>query len=247
MKNISVIIPVFNDREVISTLLARLTAVLKKLTVNYEIILVDDCSTDDTVEIVSKEQLFRQSVTLIRLKRNFGQQYAITAGIDHASGEIIAVMDSDLQDPPEALPELLEKLEFMNSEIVIARWKKRKSSLCRVILSRIFFLVAQLLTNIRQDHRTGVYRVFLRDVIDRLGDHAKQPGSILSMMHKGNFRIAYLDLERQERFAGKSGYNYNRLIKLAWDRLKNHSIFRSSRDSCPAKPKYEIESISKGS
>lgn len=222
---ISILIPVYNDQEVLDELNKRLVQVLPQLCNEYEIVLVDDGSKDNSWTKI--EELKKQNgyIVGIKLLRNYGQQNAIAAGLDHVSGDIVVIMDSDLQDRPEDIPKLIEALLQNDASMAIAKWKSRKDSFLKKFASRLFFNVSQRITKINHQPNLGVYRAIRKEVVEELKKYQEKTSSTLSLLYWIGMDYVTVELKRDERYAGKSGYTINKMMKLALDRIISFSMF----------------------
>jgi glycosyltransferase involved in cell wall biosynthesis len=212
--HISVVSPVYKAPTILPELVDRLIIALTKFTDSFEIILVDDgCPLNSwaIIEELSKKYSF---VKGIKLSRNFGQHYAITAGLDHTQSEWIVVMDCDLQDQPEEIYKLYQKAKS-GPDIVLAMRYERKDSIYKKALSKIFYLVLSTLTDKKHDPRTTNFGLYSRKVIDSVLKF-REPIQIFPVLisHIG-FDIAKVPVEHSIRKEGNSSYNLNRLITLS--------------------------------
>lgn len=224
-KSITVLIPVFNDQEVLQELHRRLKVVLDKDWRDYEMILVDDGSGDSSWQGIEALHKKDDRIVGIRLMRNFGQQNAIAAGLDYAGGDVVVIMDSDLQDRPEDIPRLVQALEENDASMAIARWKSRKDSWFKLAVSRLFYSVSKKITNIRHEPNLAVFRAIKREVIEELRKYPEKTSTTLSLLYWIGVDYVAVDLERDPRFAGKSGYSLKKMIKLTADRIFSFSMF----------------------
>lgn len=159
-ESMSVVVPIYNDEEVIGELLRRLTAVMDRIAGDYEIILVDDGSKDRSWELMCAERSQREHLRIARLSRNFGQQNAIAAGLSLTTKDLIILMDSDLQDRPEDIPLLVDALKAEpEATMAIAQWEERKDSRMKIAVSRLFQHVSNRITDIHTMPRLGIFRV----------------------------------------------------------------------------------------
>jgi dolichol-phosphate mannosyltransferase len=147
MPRISVVVPVLNESSLIAELISRVVSNLEKLTSDFEIILIDDGSEDNTWEIISKYSLIEQRIKGLKLSRNFGHHYAITAGINHTGGDWVVVMDGDLQDRPEVIPELYAKAQE-GFEIVFVSRKNRPEKIYYRLAQKTFYVILRFLSGI---------------------------------------------------------------------------------------------------
>lgn len=238
MIELSIIIPVFNDQEVLHELYRRLKRVVFDIGKTYEIIFIDDGSEDDSLIILKKLLSKDRNIRIVKLVRNFGQSNAISAGLEYSRGDIIVIMDSDLQDRPEDIPKLLNALEKNNIQMAVAKWVSRKGSVVKKFISSIFFIIANVITKIHHSPDIGVFRVFKREAYKKAKTFPNKSGTILSRFYRAEIIYTTVDLIRDERFAGESGYNLNKMFKLAFDRILPHTKIQLAK----RKPEYEVES-----
>ncbi len=239
MTELSILIPVFNDQEVLPELIKRLIPVLESLTPQYEIIFVDDGSSDNSFDILKRYREKNSKIKILKLTENFGQSNAISAGLEKVTGEIVIIMDSDLQDRPEDIPKLLNALKDSNKQVAIARWETKKASLCKTISANIFFQISNYITKIHHPPHLGVFRAFYREVYDKHIKPFDYSGTTLSQFYKLNLDYTVVSLQRDKRFAGKSGYDLKKMVKLALDRILPNMKFVNQASK--RKPYYKIE------
>ncbi|HRQ67626.1 MAG TPA: glycosyltransferase family 2 protein [Candidatus Syntrophosphaera sp.] len=223
--SISILIPVFNDQEVLPELFQRLKALLKQYYPNHEIMFVDDGSVDNSWQIIEDLHKLDSQAKGLKLIHNFGQQNAIAAGLDNVSGDIVVIMDSDLQDRPEDIPKLIDALLANDSSMAIAKWKSRQDGFLKQFVSRLFFAVSKKITNIRHEPNLAVFRAIKREVIEELRKYPEKTSTTLSLLYWIGVDYVAVDLERDPRFAGKSGYSLKKMIKLTADRIFSFSMF----------------------
>jgi polyisoprenyl-phosphate glycosyltransferase len=223
--HLSVVIPVYNDEEVLPELQRRLGIVLEKLSDRYEAIFVDDGSRDRSFKVLRELKEANSWIKIVQLTRNFGQSAAIDAGLEIAEGELIVLMDSDLQDRPEDIPALIEAMLEQEAPLAIARWSTRDDSRVKVFASRAFNAVANKVTDVRYLPRGRAFRVMRREVVDQLRSLPEKTATSLGLLYWLGYKLAAVDLPRDSRYAGHSGYTLRRLMKLSVDRLFSHSLF----------------------
>lgn len=222
---LSIVIPVYNDEEVLKELFSRIKPVLELITSKWDVVFVDDGSRDDSFKILLKLQSTDPRIRLIRLARNFGQQNAIAAGLDQAKGDIVVIMDSDLQDRPEDIPILLKAMEDEQKDMAIAKWISRNDSFKKKFFSSLFFKVSKRITNLNHEPGLGVFRVIRREALNQIINIPEKTGTILSLMYWSGIDYAVVELNRDPRYAGKSGYNIRKMLKLTADRIFSYSLF----------------------
>lgn len=223
--SLSVVIPVYNDSEVLSALYERLMPVLNGLCQDYEVVMVDDGSSDDSFSIMSELRAKDDKLVLLKLTRNFGQANAITAGLENARYEYMAIMDSDLQDPPEFLVNLLNACIESGSDMAIARRVSRKDNWLKRLMSNLFNRISLWATTIKVQPGMGVFRVMTKKSFDKIRDVPEATGTTLSLMYWSGFRYVTVDLDRDERHAGESGYTIRKMFQLAMDRIFSYSLW----------------------
>lgn len=222
---LSVLIPVYNNQDVLAELHKRLVQVLPPLCGDYEIVFVDDGSQDNSWQKIEALKKQDEHIVGIKLIRNFGQQNAIAAGLDHVAGDIVVLMDSDLQDRPEDIPKLVSALLENDAPMAIAQWKNRKGDFFKKRLSRLFYHVSQSVTKIKHQPNLGVFRAMRKEVIAELKKYPEKTASTLSLLYWIGWDYTTVELDRDERFAGKSGYTLRKMLKLALDRIFSFSMF----------------------
>lgn len=225
-QSISVVVPIYNDSEVIHELIKRLSPVLESITADYEVILVDDGSRDDSwLQMLAVRQA-NASIKAVRLSRNFGQQSAIAAGLSLTSKELIVLMDSDLQDRPEDIPVLIDALlADEKATMAIAQWEERKDSRLKLAVSRLFQRVSNSITEIHTMPRLGVFRVMKKSVVEELRNFPEKTATTVSLLYYIGSRYVAVPLKRDARFAGKSGYNLSKMLALTFARIFSFSMF----------------------
>lgn len=224
-ESISVLIPVYNNQEILDELHKRLVQVLSPLCKEYEIVLVDDGSRDDSWKKIAALKAADDHIVGIKLMRNFGQQNAMAAGLDHVQGDVVVLMDADLQDRPEDIPKLVDALLRDDASMAIARWKSRRDGWSKKLVSRLFYRVSQRITKIKHVPNLGVFRAIRREVVEELKKYQEKTSSTLSLLYWIGLDYTTVDLERDERFTGKSGYTLKKMLKLAMDRIFSFSMF----------------------
>ena len=225
LKMLSIVIPVYYDEDVLNELYKRLTPVISKISSDYEIIFIDDGSRDRSFSILCDLHKKDKKVKVLKQARNFGQANSILAGLKYASGDIVVIMDSDLQDKPEDIPILIEALEKNNVSMSIAKWKTRKDSFKKKLASWLFYEFSQRLTNVKYEKGLGVFRAIKRDAIKDLINVPEITGSVLSLLYWSGISYVAVPLQRDKRQGGVSGYNLSKMLSLSADRIFSYSLF----------------------
>lgn len=218
MKKISIIIPAYNEEEVAQECYNRLEEVLNKLN-NYEneIIFINDGSKDKTLEILTKLANQNENVKIVSFSRNFGHQAAVTAGLKYVTGDVILIIDADLQDPPELLPEMLKLWEEGNEVIYGERKTREGESRFKLFTAKMFYKTLNALSDVEIPKNTGDFRLVDRKVVDTINslpEHNKFLRGLFSWVGYRQYAFKY---ERKERFAGKTKYPLKKMLKLAAD------------------------------
>lgn len=219
---LSIVSPVYGCTSCLEDLVERLLHAVEDQCEAAEIILVDDAGPDDAWPRILELAARHASVRGLRLSRNFGQHYAIAAGIEHARGDVIALLDCDLQDLPEELPRLLE--ESRNGhDIVFASREQRQDGLGKRLSSRAFSAVLAYLTGVRQDHTTANFGVFSRRAIDLVNRMPERDRCFPLMVKWTGLPMTTVPVQHAPRTSGRSGYSFRKLVNLAIDIVLSYS------------------------
>jgi glycosyltransferase involved in cell wall biosynthesis len=216
--HISVVTPAYKCSGCILELYNRLVATLGMITDNYEIIFVDDCSPESDWDVISGLCIKDSKVKGIRLSRNFGQHYAITAGLDHAFGEWVVVMDCDLQDQPEEITPLYNKA-VEGFDIVLARRGVRTDSTYRKLSSYIFSVIYSYLGDIKADPSVANFSISSQTVINEVRRFRERSRSFPIFLQEVGFKKAFVNVEHSRRFAGESSYTFAKLFDFALETI----------------------------
>lgn len=219
---LSVIVTVYRAERTLPELLRRLCSVLGRLQRPYEIVLVDDRSPDDSWAVIEQMASQQPSLIGVRLSRNFGQHYALTAGLDLAHGEWTVIMDCDLQDQPEDIPRLLERAN-QGYEIVLARRIGKPDGRLRSFGSAMFYQLFNLLSGYHMDPEVGTFRVMGRRVVEAYREMRESPRLFGGMIQWLGFDVTHLDVARAARYEGESSYTLRNRFRLAFDGIVSFS------------------------
>ncbi len=225
MKKVSIVIPMYYEEEVANECYEKVSEVLKGIgdKYDYEIIFVNDGSKDKTLEILEEISKKDEKAKIISFSRNFGHQAAVTAGLREVTGDAIVIIDADLQDPPELIPQMLELWEQGN-EVIYGKRKTRKGeSAFKLLTAKMFYKTLNALSDVEIPKDTGDFRLVDRkvvDVINSLPEHNKFLRGLFSWV---GFKQKAYEYERQERFAGKTKYPLKKMLKLASDGIISFS------------------------
>jgi dolichol-phosphate mannosyltransferase len=219
---LSVVIPVFNEEENITVLYSRLTAALEDTHTDYEIIFVDDGSSDDSLNQLQNLSAKDKRVLVVELARNFGHQVAISAGLDFARGQAVAVMDADLQDPPEVLPKFIAELRKGNDVVYAVREQRKEGWLKRTSYA-VFYRLLHRVANVHIPLDSGDFCVMDRRVVELLNSMPERSRFVRGIRSWVGLKQIGLPFERGARYAGESKYTVSRLMLLGLDGLFSFS------------------------
>ena len=212
---VSVVIPVYNEEDVLPLLYNRLTRVMDGLGVPYEIIFVNDGSADESPLLLQELQAKDERVKFISLSRNFGHQIAITAGLDHSSGQAVVVMDADLQDPPEVIPRLVEQWRKGYDIVFAVREQRRGEGLFKRATAALFYRVLRHFTATEIPLDAGDFRLMNRKTVDTLNGIRERNRFIRGLAGWIGFRRASVPYVRDERQAGDTKYPLRKMVRFA--------------------------------
>ena len=222
MVHLSVVIPVYNESSLIDELVKRVKTNIKLITEDYEIIIVDDGSQDNTWSSIENEAKLENRIKGIKFSRNFGHHYAITAGLHNSNGEWVVVMDGDLQDRPEVIPDLYKKAQEGFDVVFVSR-KNRPEKLYYRIAQKFFYLILRTLSGIDFDSRQANFSIINKKVVGAFKDfpeNARFYGSTIMWL---GFTRTLVYADHGVRFSGKPSYTFRKRLKLAIDILLSFS------------------------
>lgn len=219
---LSIVSPVYHGEKMLNELVQRIHAAIKELTDDYEIILVNDCSPDLSWQKITEICSHDKKVKGINLSRNFGQPYAITAGLSYAAGEYVAVIDCDLQNKPEDLPAMYRKAKE-GYDIVSARRVVREDTFLKRLSSAIFHRVYDFLSGFKTDKAVAEFGIYSRKVVKVYCSIPEYSRSFVELVHTLGFKKTTVDVLHDHRLEGESSYNLYRLLKLSYDSIISNS------------------------
>ncbi|MBE5822413.1 MAG: glycosyltransferase family 2 protein [Clostridiales bacterium] len=224
MKKISVVIPCYNEEDVIEVTYQRMNSVMKDMTeYEYELIFVNDGSKDKTLEKLMNICKSDSNSKIINFARNFGHQIAITAGLDFATGDYIAFIDADLQDPPELIKEMVTKLEEGYNVAYGKRKKRKGETIFKKATAKAFYRVLRNLSDVDIPVDTGDFRVIDRKVADVLRNLKEKDRFIRGLVSWSGFKQIAVEFDRDERKAGETKYTLKKMVKLSLDGILSFS------------------------
>jgi dolichol-phosphate mannosyltransferase len=213
---LSIIIPCFNEELVITETHKRLTHVLTSVNHDYELIFINDGSKDHTINILQELATTDPKVKILDFSRNFGHQCAVTAGLNHCSGDAAVIIDSDLQDPPEVILNMLEIMQKEQANVVYGVRKKRKGeSWFKLFTAKMFYRLLNRLSDVKFPVDTGDFRLIDRNVIDAFNNLKEKNKYIRGLIAWMGFKQLPCYYEREERFAGETKYQLKKMLKFA--------------------------------
>ncbi len=219
---ISVVIPVYKAESCLIELYTRLNKSLEKITKSYEIILVEDCGFDGSWEKIIEIAKKDSRVKGIQLSRNFGQHYAITAGLDNCNGDWVVVMDCDLQDRPEEIPRLYLRAKE-GFDVVLAIRQNRNDFFYKRYTSYFFYKIYSYFSGVEYDGKVGNFRIISRKVVNSLNEMREQLRFFSGMVAWMGFQTAIINAQHDKRYSGQSSYTYSKLLKLAIETIVSFS------------------------
>ncbi|MBC7425895.1 MAG: glycosyltransferase family 2 protein [Bacteroidia bacterium] len=224
MKLISVIVPCYNEEEVFETSYKRLTEVLTSLyRYDYELIFVNDGSKDKTIELLKNAVLNDPKVKAINFSRNFGHQIAITAGLDNCKGDAAIVIDADLQDPPKAIIEMVEKWEQGFDVVYGKRRERAGESTFKLVTAKWFYRFINRLSDVDIPLDTGDFRLMDRKALDQFLSMRELYRFVRGMVAWVGFNQTFVEYDRDVRFAGTTKYPLKKMLNLASDAILSFS------------------------
>lgn len=220
---LSIVIPVHNESEVIPVLLERLNISLRRVQGRTELLFIDDGSTDHSAALLTAARVTMPEIRLLSLSRNFGKEAATTAGLHHAKGDAVVLMDADLQDPPELIPRMVEQWQQGFDVVLMKRRSRAGESLLKRVTSSLFYRVLNRISDAPIPVDTGDFRLMSRravDVFKLLPERNRYLKGMLSWIGLPTTVIAY---DRDARAAGQTKWNYLRLLHLAMEGITSFS------------------------
>lgn len=223
MDQLSVIIPIYNEEHNIPGLYGRLKEVLNNIGIPHEFVFINDGSKDASITLIKQLASIDTSVRYIDLSRNFGHQIAVTAGLDACKGTKIVIIDADLQDPPELIIDMYQKMKE-GYEVVYAKRRSRKGeSLLKKYTAQIFYRALASITTINIPVDTGDFRIMDRKIVDVLKQMPEQQKFLRGQISWIGFNQTHIEYDREERNAGVTGYTYKKMIGFALDGITSFS------------------------
>ena len=222
-RKISVVVPFLNEKESLPELVSRVSAVFAARAEDWELLLVDDGSTDGSAEWAVAKTREEPHLRVVRLSRNFGHQFAITAGLDRAVGDAVVVMDADLQDPPEVIPELIAAWEGGADVVYAVRRSREGETWMKKFLAACFYRVFHQMAQVDVPMDAGDFRLVSRRVVDALKEMRELHRFMRGLTCWVGYKQAAVQYDRAARFAGETKYPVWKSAKLAFDAIASFS------------------------
>lgn len=213
---LSIVSPVYRAEKIIPVLIERIEKAVSTITSNYEIILVEDCGPDNSWAVIEHIAQTNKKIIGIELSRNFGQHFAITAGLKYTTGDWVVVMDCDLQDNPDEIPNLFNKA-MEGYDIVYARRVERQDFFLKRLSSSVFHSVFHFLSGQRTDKTVANFGIYSHKVIKEYNKMKEKARSFPSLISYLGFKSAAVDVIHSDRYEGSSSYSLKKLFKLTTD------------------------------
>jgi dolichol-phosphate mannosyltransferase len=224
--NLSIVIPVFNEKDNIQPLYDRLVAVVKGLQFPAsEVVFVNDGSSDETLAVIKALPTTELTVNYIDLSRNFGHQIAVTAGLDHCKGDLVVIIDADLQDPPELISQMIAKAKEGFDVVYARRIARKGETALKKGTAKLFYRVLASITSVDIPIDTGDFRVVTRRVVNALKQMPEREKFLRGQIAWIGFNQTYVEYEREERLAGSTGYTWRKMLRFALDGITSFSNF----------------------
>lgn len=225
MDKISVVIPCYNEEKMVNNCYERVKWNLERIKgYDYEIIFINDGSKDKTLKVMEELAAIDSNLKVISFSRNFGHQCAVTAGIKKVTGDAVVILDADLQDPPELIPDMVE-LWKQGNDVVFGKRKKREGeNFFKLFTAKVFYKVLSSVSDIDIPRDTGDFRLVDRKVIDTINSMSEHNKFLRGLFSWVGYNQAAFEYERKERIAGTTKYSLKKMKKLAYDGVFGFSV-----------------------
>ncbi|MFN8471711.1 MAG: glycosyltransferase family 2 protein [Anaerolineae bacterium] len=220
----SIVAPVYNEGQTLPEFYRRITDVMEGQGEPFEIVLVNDGSRDNSLEVMHALHEQDPRVKILNFSRNFGHQVAITAGMDHAQGNAVVVIDSDLQDPPEVIPDMIAAWKDGADVVYGVREQREGETWFKLTTAKLFYRLIDRITSITIPVDTGDFRLMDRRVIDVMKQLREHHRFMRGLSAWTGFRQTGVKYKRQPRYAGSTNYPLRKMVKLAWDAITSFSF-----------------------
>lgn len=221
--DISVVIPVFNEEKSLTVLYDRLVNTLADISNEYELIFVNDGSKDNSLEIIKSFAAKNAQVKYIDFSKNFGHQLAVFAGLEHAKGNAIVIIDADMQDPPELIKNLYEKLQQGYDVVYAQREHREGESWHKLMTAKWFYRIINQLSDVTIPMDTGDFRIFSKRINDIIISMPERNKFLRGQIAWTGFNQTFILYKREERYAGNTNYSYSKMFSFAFDGITSFS------------------------
>lgn len=222
--DLTIVVPCYNEEKVLPEFVSRSISVIKNLKKSFEMILINDGSKDSTGEVARSLADKHPEIKVINFSRNFGHQSAVTAGIDHAKGRAVILIDADLQDPPEVITEMVQKWHEGYDVVYGQRQTREGETRFKLLTAKFFYQCLQFLTDKSIPKDTGDFRLMDRKVVDEIKNMREKHRFIRGMVSWVGFRQIPVLYDRKPRFAGKTNYPLKKMLMFSLDAILSFSI-----------------------
>jgi len=219
----SVVVPVYNEEEVVGECVSRLKKVMDRTAESYELVFVNDGSRDKTKPLLMKIAKSNPALKIIDFSRNFGHQIAITAGMDYASGDAVLIIDADLQDPPEVMLQMIEKWKQGFDVVYGKRIKRKGETVFKLMTAKIFYRFLSGMTQVKIPKDVGDFRLLDRKVCNAMCSIHERNRFVRGLISWAGYRQAEVPYVREKRFAGKTKYPFFKMLRFALNAIVSFS------------------------
>jgi dolichol-phosphate mannosyltransferase len=223
--DLSIVVPLYNEEGNVVPLVERIVGIARRMpgVKRYEIVLVNDGSRDRTLAQIREQMARHRDIVLVNLSRNFGHQIAATAGLDIAQGQVVVLMDGDLQDPPELIEQFLERYRAGYDVVYAVRRTRKGESGFKLFTARLFYRIIKRLTNVSIPVDTGDFRLMSRRVVEALKRSRERHRFLRGMVSWIGYNQTGVEYDREERFSGQTKYPVSKMLKFAIDGITSFS------------------------
>ena len=221
--DLSIVVPVLNEQDSIDRFLTVTTPYCDSLEIDYEIVFVNDGSIDQTLSCLIEKAATYKQLKIINLSRNFGKESAVSAGLDHASGDALILMDVDLQDPPELIVDFYKKYQEGHDSVIAVRRKRDGDSYPKRVSAKMFYSLFRRLSELNTVDNAGDFRLISRRVLDVINSMPERTRYMKGILSWPGFSTATVPYDRPERYTGETKWGFTRLWRLALDGIFSFS------------------------
>ncbi len=221
---VSVVIPAYNEAAVLQESHRRLAATIDHMSNDFEVIYVNDGSSDATIDIIHSLHESDARVALVNLSRNFGKEIALTAGLEHANGDVVVIIDADLQDPPELIPELVDKLQQGYDVVYATRKKRLGETWLKKTTAALFYRLMLYMSRVQLPSDTGDFRILSRRAVNAVIQFREHHRFMKGLFAWIGFRQTSISYDRDPRYGGETKWNYWQLWNFALEGITSFTV-----------------------